>query len=155
MWGGKDKEPPCITIFSAPNYCGHMNLGSIFVTGPNMESRVLTYEESKTKRYYLIDRETSEYPEEPFDAFRWFMPTFSSLVAQVFNVITSKINSYEDEPETESTSSPTVINSQKSLPLSMQTPSAPSMEESKRKEQPATTLDGVMDDYEAVHGVVR
>ena len=37
-WAGEDEEgnnldPPCITIFSAPNYCGHRNPGSILVTG--------------------------------------------------------------------------------------------------------------------------
>jgi len=23
MWNGLNSDPPCITVFSAPNYCGH------------------------------------------------------------------------------------------------------------------------------------
>ena len=46
MWAGKNEDPVCITIFSAPNYCGHENPGSIFVTGsPKVKDRVLCYDE--------------------------------------------------------------------------------------------------------------
>ena len=50
LWAGKDEEgvdrdPPCITIFSAPNYSNHQNPGSILITGDaNKKARVLVYD---------------------------------------------------------------------------------------------------------------
>ena len=73
MWAGEEEDPPCITIFSAPNYCDHMNPGSILITGTaSAKASILMYEESKTKPYYLPDLEIGGYPDDPFDAISWF-----------------------------------------------------------------------------------
>lgn len=49
MWAGQAEEPVCITIFSAPNYKGHENPGSIFLTGSDTEKdRVLCFEETES-----------------------------------------------------------------------------------------------------------
>ena len=53
MWAGEDEDPPCITIFSAPNYCQHKNPGSILVTEHQGEkARILTYDQYK-HNYFL------------------------------------------------------------------------------------------------------
>ena len=45
----KTGNPTCITIFSAPNYCGQYgNLGAIFCSRPDSVD-VLTFEESQAK----------------------------------------------------------------------------------------------------------
>ena len=81
MWNGLDKDPPCITIFSAPNYCNHDNSGTVFVTGPSIQSKILTFREALHKVYHLPDPEIFEYPVEPYDALRWFMPGLREWVS--------------------------------------------------------------------------
>lgn len=85
MWAGKDEDPPCITIFSAPNYCDHDNPGSILVTGSaKKKTSVLVYEECPNKPYYLPDYETGESPEDPFDAINWFKPAMEEWLDQIY-----------------------------------------------------------------------
>ncbi len=94
MWAGKNEDPVCITIFSAPNYCGHENPGSIFVTGsPNVKDRVLCYDEYAHQNYMLLDRETGEYPVDPSDAITWFNEAMKEWLSEIFKSILSKINS--------------------------------------------------------------
>lgn len=105
MWNGLVNDPPCITIFSAPNYCGHENPGTIFVTGTGLTSKVLTYGEAPYKPFYLpyqklpdepIEEYEIDYPIEPLDAFRWFMLPMREFITGFFNVVTAKINSQEE-----------------------------------------------------------
>ena len=45
-----DLEPQCITVFSAPNYCGfYENKGAVFCSLPNGVSEVLTYMEARNQ----------------------------------------------------------------------------------------------------------
>ena len=49
----RDGSPKCITIFSAPNYCGQWgNKGAIFVSRPHAVD-VLTFEECQEKPIVL------------------------------------------------------------------------------------------------------
>ena len=110
MWNGKGKDPPCITIFSAPNYCGHENPASIFVTDKNKGSagsKILVYEEYHRNTYFLPDYETGEHPDDPFDVLTWFMPAFREWTTQFFNTVISKINEKgELIPDTEENTRP-------------------------------------------------
>ena len=71
-----------MTIFSAPNYCNHLNPATVFVANRNDRPRVLVYDEAPYKPYYLpimkADDEDLEdyrirYPVVPNDAISWFM----------------------------------------------------------------------------------
>ena len=106
MWNGSKNAPPCITIFSAPNYCDHDNPGTVFVTGPGVKSKILTYGEAPYKPYYLPNQKlpdeqmedyTIEYPLEPIDALRWFMFPMRESITQFFNVVVAKINSHDED----------------------------------------------------------
>lgn len=99
MWKGKGNDPPCITIFSAPNYCGHQNPASIFVTDFDHSQKVLVYEEYPVRQYFLPDWTTNEYPTEPYDIFRWFMPCMREWITQFFNTVISKINDKSESLE--------------------------------------------------------
>ena len=110
MWAGEAEEPVCITIFSAPNYKGHENPGSIFLTGSATEKdRVLCFEESESQfeKFMLPYPMTGEKPEDPYDAFTWFNDATREFLSQIFQSVLKKINSVEEEM-----SSPTTIGAQ-------------------------------------------
>ena len=91
-WAGSWSDPPCITIFSAPNYCQHGNPASILVTGnESQKARVLVYEECSQKNYFLPDTETGLYPEKPFDVFNYFMPAIGEWMNEIFTSVINKI----------------------------------------------------------------
>ena len=84
-WAGEDEDPPCITIFSAPNYCQHGNPASILITGTKKEkAKVLVFEECNYHNYFLPEAETGAFPEDPYDAFRWFMPAMNEWLTEIF-----------------------------------------------------------------------
>ena len=103
MWAGEEEDPPCITIFSAPNYCDHMNPGSILITGTaSAKASILMYEESKTKPYYLPDLEIGGYPDDPFDAISWFQPAMNEWVSEIFTKILNKMRMMQQDEEDDS-----------------------------------------------------
>lgn len=57
MWDKCVKNPVCITIFSAPNYCNHENEAAVFLVSPGEKSKVLTYYQSPYSIYYLKNRD--------------------------------------------------------------------------------------------------
>ena len=85
MWAGQDEDPPCITIFSAANYCNHDNTGAILITGSaRRKTQVLVYPECTYKNYFLPDPETGAYPEDDYDLFSWFMPAMNEWLTSMF-----------------------------------------------------------------------
>ena len=67
LWRGEDKDPPCITIFSAPNYCQHRNLGAVLVfKNQGEKAQVLTY--SQHQHNYFMRLQDWEDPD--FDSDR-------------------------------------------------------------------------------------
>ena len=93
MWAGKDEDPPCITIFSAANYCQHENPGSILITGnAKRKAQILVYQECKYKNYFLPDAETGLPPESDHDIFTWFMPAINEWLTEMFRTWLDKIN---------------------------------------------------------------
>ena len=92
MWAGTNEDPPCITIFSAPNYCFNENPGSILVTaGETTKAKVLTFMESHYN-YYIPSSmpneegefEMIEYPDEPLDILTESVECINNAV---FNVL--------------------------------------------------------------------
>ena len=53
---------------------------------------MLVYEEASHKNFFLRCAETGEIPEDPFDAFTWFMPAFNEWLTEFFQTIINKIN---------------------------------------------------------------
>ena len=84
----REGNPACITIFSAPNYCGkYGNNGAIFCSRPEAVD-VLTFEESQTKPIVLqmegYDKERYEsYSMERVDGISYFMDTLIGYSTQV------------------------------------------------------------------------
>lgn len=71
-WLGKNVDPVCITIFSAPNYQKCENDGAVLQVSPNEKSKVRTYYQSEYDMYYL-----GKYRELNNDnAIATFMPAF-------------------------------------------------------------------------------
>lgn len=57
MWDKSVKNPVCLTIFSAPNYCYHENEAAVFLVNPGENSKILTYYKSPYEIYYLKNRD--------------------------------------------------------------------------------------------------
>ena len=64
MWHGNAAEPPLITIFSAPNYCGHENFGAIMITGQDEEekTKILIYAEQEYYKPFFFPRLDTDDP---------------------------------------------------------------------------------------------
>ena len=76
-WNGPNEFPPCITIFSAPNYCASDNDAAVMITeGDNVDVR--TFAEKKDKPFCL--------PERP-DAFQIFWPRMTSHILECVHLI--------------------------------------------------------------------
>lgn len=54
-WHGDEAFPPCITVFSAPNYCGHGNEAALMISDGEMVD-VRTFNEYRKKPYVLADK---------------------------------------------------------------------------------------------------
>lgn len=96
MWAGPQADPPCITIFSAPNYCEHENPASILITRNGSEkAKILTYMES-CHNFFLPDNDPDDdrttFPMIPHDAFTSFAPYMKNWLTEVFQIILDKIN---------------------------------------------------------------
>ena len=75
-WDGVEEFPPCITVFSAPNYGASGNDASIIISdGENVDVR--TFAERKDKPFQL--------PERP-DAFKLFFP---EMTFHIIDMITN------------------------------------------------------------------
>ena len=102
MWAGKSEDPPCITIFSAANYCGHENPGSILITGnAKAKAQILVYDECQYTNYFLPNAETGRYPEEPYDCINWFMPAMGEWFTEIFQTVIDKMREAEESGESE------------------------------------------------------
>ena len=53
MWNGPDQDPPCMTVFSAPNYCLHENDAAVFTANPGELPIVSTYYEADYSMYFV------------------------------------------------------------------------------------------------------
>lgn len=99
MWAGPNADPPCITIFSAPNYCEHENPGSILVTASSTEkAKILTYLESN-HNFFLPDHRDDDdivYPMVPNDAFSSFAPYMCDWLTEIFQTILDIMNDEEN-----------------------------------------------------------
>ena len=53
-----------ITIFSAPNYCGHENFGAIMITGQDEEekTKILIYAEQEYYKPFFFPRLDTDDP---------------------------------------------------------------------------------------------
>ena len=78
-WDGNNEFPPCITLFSAPNYCGHGNDAAVMISsGEAVDIR--TFEEKKGKPVVL--------PAPVNDVFSFFQPRLQGLVLDaVYQII--------------------------------------------------------------------
>lgn len=75
-WGGPNAFPPCITVFSAPNYCGnHGNKGA-----------VIMLEDGKMGIKQYRDVDAPYHLPGGIDLFKWSMPY---LIDKVTELITS------------------------------------------------------------------
>jgi|Transcript_25578 serine/threonine-protein phosphatase 2B catalytic subunit len=69
-WDGPNEFPPCITVFSAPNYCASDNEAAVMISdGDRVDVR--TFTERQDKPFVLPERA---------DAFSVFQPRLQSLV---------------------------------------------------------------------------
>ena len=98
MWAGTNEDPPCITIFSAPNYCEHENPASILITGTSAEkAKVLIFMES-CHNYFLEDHRNDDriiYPMVPNDIFTSFAPYMCNWLTEIFQTVLDVINEQE------------------------------------------------------------
>ena len=84
MWAGPRAFPPCITIFSAPGYCGSDNDGAVMISHGE-EVDVRTYSVRTDKPYALPDDE---------DAFSVFQPRVQGLVLDaIYNILKFTVSS--------------------------------------------------------------
>ena len=61
MWRGEQDDPPCITIFSAPNYCQHRNPGAILYTN-NQGDKARIYTYNQFQHNYFLRLQPEEDP---------------------------------------------------------------------------------------------
>ena len=61
--------------------------------------KILVYPEYAKKQYYLPNWATNDYPVEPYDVFRWFMPPMRDWITQFFNTIVAKMHEKGDNME--------------------------------------------------------
>jgi len=77
-WNGTNEFPPCITVFSAPNYCASDNEAAVMISEEDKVD-VRTFTERQDKPYVLPER---------VDAFSVFQPRLNSLVLDaIYNVL--------------------------------------------------------------------
>ena len=77
-WNGPNEFPPCITVFSAPNYCASDNEAAVMISEEDKVD-VRTFTERQDKPYVLP---------EHVDAFSVFQPRLNSLVLDaIYNVL--------------------------------------------------------------------
>ena len=53
MWNGENNDPPCITVFSVPDYCNHHNRGAILLINPGSKNVIKTFDEAKYQMYHI------------------------------------------------------------------------------------------------------
>jgi len=77
-WDGPTEFPPCITVFSAPNYCASDNEAAVMISdGDRVDVR--TFTERTDKPFVLPERQ---------DAFGVFQPRLQSLVLDaIYNIL--------------------------------------------------------------------
>ena len=77
-WNGPNEFPPCITVFSAPNYCASDNEAAVMISEEDKVD-VRTFTERQDKPYVLPER---------VDAFSVVQPRLNSLVLDaIYNVL--------------------------------------------------------------------
>lgn len=83
-WDGPNEFPPCITVFSAPNYCASDNDAAVMISeGDKVDVR--TFTERKDKPYVLPERA---------DAFTVMQPRLQSLILDViYNILKFTVSS--------------------------------------------------------------
>ena len=77
-WDGPNEFPPCITVFSAPNYCASDNDAAVMISdGDKVDVR--TFTERQDKPFVLPERA---------DAFSVFQPRLQGLVLDaIYNIL--------------------------------------------------------------------
>ena len=77
-WDGPNEFPPCITVFSAPNYCASDNDAAVMISeGEKVDVR--TFTERQDKPFVLPERA---------DAFSVFQPRLQGLVLDaIYNIL--------------------------------------------------------------------
>ena len=53
MWNGEKNDPPCITVFSVPHYCGHNNRGAVFSINPSTKNIMKTYAKAEYQMHHI------------------------------------------------------------------------------------------------------
>ena len=53
MWNGENNDPPCITVFSVPDYCKHNNRGAILSINPGSKNIMKIFDEAKYQMYHI------------------------------------------------------------------------------------------------------
>lgn len=83
-WDGPNEFPPCITVFSAPNYCASDNDAAVMISdGDKVDVR--TFTERKDKPYVLPERA---------DAFSVMQPRLQSLILDsIYNILKFTVSS--------------------------------------------------------------
>ena len=83
-WDGPTEFPPCITVFSAPNYCASDNDAAVMISeGEKVDVR--TFTERQDKPFVLPERA---------DAFSVFQPRLQALVLDaIYNILKFQIAS--------------------------------------------------------------
>ena len=83
-WDGPNEFPPCITVFSAPNYCASDNDAAVMISdGDKVDVR--TFTERQDKPFVLPERA---------DAFSVFQPRLQGLVLDaIYNILKFQIAS--------------------------------------------------------------
>ena len=68
---------------------------------------MLVFEECSYHNYFLPEAETGAFPEDPYDAFTWFMPAMNEWLTEIFQTWLNKINE-QDEPSESTQKLPTL-----------------------------------------------
>lgn len=77
-WNGANEFPPCITVFSAPNYCSSGNEAAVMISEADRVD-VRTFSERTDKPFILPEQQ---------DAFSVFQPRLQSLVLDaIYNIL--------------------------------------------------------------------
>ena len=91
MWNGPEEDPPVITVFSAPNYCGtHDNFGAVIVSaGTTIDIKTFTEKENQP---FLLP----EYP--LMNAFEFFNDDVTGYVYDfLYHMCKTAIDCLDDD----------------------------------------------------------